>query len=155
MRNKIPSRPNNVRNKPAPQRRVFLYRTDDIGQLFCGLSPRIWYNVGMKEGFEDLPETYWRDTMTRIRERFTGEKPSPMQIRAAVIFELAGIPSGQYSTLKTQDSETDEAVRTNKEGDKIVAENITNKAGLLLRVQKESLPAIYATGIRTVFPMRS
>jgi hypothetical protein len=90
----------------------------------------------MKEEFSELPEDHWFRTAERIKERFRGEKPSPMQIRAAVILELTGIPSGQYSTLKTQDSETDEAVRTDKEGDKIVAENITNKAGLFIEGSK-------------------
>jgi hypothetical protein len=86
----------------------------------------------MKEGFTELPESYWYDTMTRIREKFAGKNPSPMQIRAEVLLELAGIPSGQYSALKTETDENGETVRTDPEGDKIIAEKITNKAGLLL-----------------------
>ena len=82
----------------------------------------------MKEGFEELPESYWYDTMNRINEKFAGEKPSPMQIRAEVLLELAGIPSGQYSAIQTDK----EGNRTDSEGDKIIAENITNKAGLLI-----------------------
>ena len=94
-----------------------------------------------------MPESYWHDLAVRIGEKFSGEKPSPMQIRAMTLLELAGIPSGQYSALKTDD----EAARTNPEEDKIIAENITNKAGLLIEgtggITSRDLRDRYSDGI--------
>jgi len=81
-----------------------------------------------RDGFEELPEDYWFKINERIQEKFKGEHPSPMQIRAAVILELAGIPSGQYSALKTDE----EGKRIDPEGDKLIAEYLTNPAGLML-----------------------
>jgi hypothetical protein len=86
-----------------------------------------------KEEFKELPDEHSFALMARSRERFSGEKPSPMEIRAAVILELAGIPSGQYSTLlQTENNANGEAARTDTEGDKVIAEYITNKAGLFV-----------------------
>jgi hypothetical protein len=80
----------------------------------------------MKEGFTELPDDHWFRVTEKLKAKFEGEKPSPMVIRAQVLLELAGIPSGPYSAIKTDDK----GERTDPEGDEIIAENITNKAGL-------------------------
>jgi len=85
-----------------------------------------------RKGFEELPDDHWFQIMSRIKEKFVSEKPSPMEIRANVILELAGIPSGQYSSLKTEE----EGKRTDPESDKIIAEYLTNPAGLMLSSTK-------------------
>ncbi len=82
----------------------------------------------MKEGMKELPEDHWFEVMSRIKEKFGGEKPSPMEVRAAVLLDLAGIPSGQYSALKTDE----EGKRTDPAGDRSIAEYLTNPAGLIL-----------------------
>ena len=82
----------------------------------------------MKEGFTELPDDHWFRVTEKLKAKFEGEKPSPMQIRAEVLLELAGIPSGPYSSIKTDER----GERTDPKGDKIIAENITNKAGLLI-----------------------
>lgn len=85
-----------------------------------------------QEKFKELPEDHWFEVMRRISEKFKGEKPSPMEVRAAVLLELAGIPGGQYSALQTEDTENGDAVRVDPEGDRAIAEYLTNPAGLTL-----------------------
>lgn len=81
-----------------------------------------------RENFKELPDNYWFEVVNRIKEKFGGEKPSPMEVRASVLLELAGIPSGQHSALKTDK----EGKRTDPKGDEVIAEYLTNPAGLMV-----------------------
>jgi hypothetical protein len=85
-----------------------------------------------KDGFTELPDDHWFEVMKRIDEKFTAEKPTPMDIRDNVLLELAEIPSGQYSALKIEQGVRGVGVRTDPKGDKAIAEYLTNRAGLLL-----------------------
>ncbi|NTW45499.1 MAG: hypothetical protein HGB18_00405 [Candidatus Moranbacteria bacterium] len=74
---------------------------------------------------ERLPDDFWFRVITRIYERF-GEDPNPMQIRAHAIVRALGIPSGQVSALTS----TEAAVRTDSKTDEVIAEKLTNRAGV-------------------------
>ncbi|NTW89306.1 MAG: hypothetical protein HGB37_00095 [Candidatus Moranbacteria bacterium] len=81
----------------------------------------------VKDDFEigRLPDDFWFRVITKIYERF-GEDPIPMQIRAHAIIRALGIPSGQVSALTS----TEAAVRTDSETDEVIAERLTNRAGV-------------------------
>ncbi|NTW75596.1 MAG: hypothetical protein HGB34_01720, partial [Candidatus Moranbacteria bacterium] len=81
----------------------------------------------VKDDFEigRLPDDFWFRVITKIYERF-GEDPIPMQIRVHAIIRALGIPSGQVSALTS----TEAAVRTDSETDEVIAERLTNRAGV-------------------------
>ncbi len=89
-----------------------------------------------------LPDDFWFRVITRIYERF-GEDPIPMQIRAHAIIRALGIPSGQVSALTS----TEAAVRTDSKTDEVIAERLTNRAGV------ETLPEhISSSDILDLYP---
>jgi len=98
----------------------------------------------VKDDFEigRLPDDFWFRVITKIYERF-GEDPIPMQIRAHAIIRALGIPSGQVSALTS----TEAAVRTDSETDEVIAERLTNRAGV------ETLPEhISSSDILDLYP---
>ncbi|PIQ92865.1 MAG: hypothetical protein COV69_00915 [Parcubacteria group bacterium CG11_big_fil_rev_8_21_14_0_20_39_14] len=80
-------------------------------------------------GKEDksLPEDYWFKIAEKLYQE-SGEIPDPLEIRAEALIKAFGIPSGQYSALELGLKKE----RINKEKDRIIAEYLTNKAGILI-----------------------
>ncbi len=90
-----------------------------------------------------LPDDHWVTITKRLYEN-SGEKPAPLQIRAQAIIDAFGIPSGQISALET-DTENN---RIAPEKDKVIAELLTNKAGVFVNKEK----GIVSCDPRDVYP---
>ncbi len=123
-----------------------------IVYFVCGILISIEYL--MKDSFsklekpvikkdEALPDDYWF-TITKNLYESNGEKPAPLQIRAQAIIDAFGLPSGQTSALET-DVENN---RTAPEKDKVIAELLTNKAGVVINKEK----GIVSCDPRDIYP---
>ncbi len=77
---------------------------------------------------KELPDNYWFEIGRKLYQE-SGEIPDPLQIRAEAIVKALNLPSGPYSAIET-DPQTKE--RVNIEKDRIIAEYLTNKPGVLI-----------------------
>ncbi len=92
---------------------------------------------------EVLLEKHWFKIAERLYEE-SGEVPDPSRIRAEAIVEALGIPSGEWSALEINK----ERRRVNPEKDKIIAEYLTNKPGVVIDKNK----GIVSSDFRDIYP---
>ena len=93
-----------------------------------------------------LSEAHLFKVIQRLYDRESGEVPDPLQIRAAAIVSALGLPSGQYSALGTK--KNNERTKTNTEKDRVIAEYLTNKAGVIIQED----PLIVSHDFRDIYP---
>ncbi len=105
-----------------------------------------------KEVFPTLPKDHWFKIAERLWKK-SGEIPDPLQIRASAIVDALGIPSGPYSALSQERHKIDPKANPEewekiKKKDKIIAEYLTNKPGVL--IDKET--GIVSSDFRDIYP---
>jgi hypothetical protein len=71
-------------------------------------------------------ENYWFETLEKIY-REAGKIPDPLEIRAQILIDAFGLPSGPYSAIEI-DPKTKE--RINPKKDEIIAKYLTNHPGV-------------------------
>jgi hypothetical protein len=76
---------------------------------------------------ESLPKDYWFQIIQKLCEE-RGRIPDPLEIRSAILLDAFGIPYGPYSAIEVDK----EGKRINPEKDRIIAEYLTNKPGVLI-----------------------
>ena len=92
---------------------------------------------------EQLPEDHWF-TITKKLYKETGAIPGKLEIVERAIINALEIPAGQVSALGT----TKEGKRESPQKDKIIAEMLTNKAGVIINKEK----GIISTDFRDIHP---
>jgi hypothetical protein len=111
--------------------------------------------------FEDFPkskesspktsflEGHWFKVAERLYEE-SGQIPDPLQIKAGVIIRALGLPSGEVSALEINK----EGKRINPEKDRIIAEYLTNKSGVVVEGEGEFLKksSILSADFRDIYP---
>ncbi len=93
--------------------------------------------------YEPLPEGHWARIADRLAHE-SGRVPDPLEIRAAAIISVLGLPSGETSAL-TVDSKRK---RTDLEKDRIIAEHLTNHPGVII----DKKTGITSTDFRDIYP---
>jgi hypothetical protein len=92
---------------------------------------------------EALLEKHWFKIAEKLYEE-SGEVPDPARIRAEAIVEVLGIPSGEWSALEVDK----EGSRVDPEKDKIIAEYLTNKSGVIIDKNK----GVVSSDFRDIYP---
>lgn len=90
--------------------------------------------------YESLLKDHWFKIAEKLSKE-SGEIPDSLQIRAETIIDAFGIPSGPYSALELGSEKE-------RKRDRIIAEYLTNKAGVL--IDKEA--GITSSDFRDMYP---
>ena len=93
--------------------------------------------------YEHLSEGHWFAVAERLYKE-SEEIPDPLQIRAQAIIDAFGLPSGEASALEANG----EGGRVSPEKDRIIAELLTNKAGVLI----DEKTGVVSTDFRDIYP---
>ncbi len=90
-----------------------------------------------------IPDNHWFKAYEKILKE-TGENPDPLQLRAEAIIQGLGLPQGQFSALGANP----EGKRTDLHQDKIIAQYLTNRAGVMISKN----PQIISRDFRDYYP---
>ena len=101
------------------------------------------------QGVEKLPDTvltqdHWFKVIERLYDQESGEIPDSLQIRAAAIISALDLPTGQYSDIGIDQAGN----KIGSEKGKIIAQYLTNNAGVLMQEQH---PLIVSEDFRDIY----